>query len=55
VRSLLVVDLADGAGLNINHGQQILIRLRYPSNRRSFLPLEQALDTMLHEYVNVPA
>jgi hypothetical protein len=51
VRAVCFAEVADGVGLNVNSGQQILIRLRYPSNRRSFLPLEQALDTMLHECV----
>jgi hypothetical protein len=36
-------------GLNVNHGQQILVRLRYAHNPRSFIPYEQVLDTMLHE------
>ena len=36
-------------GLNINAGQKICLRLRYPSDERQFLPLEQVVDTMLHE------
>jgi hypothetical protein len=41
-------------GLNVNRGQQILVRLRYPHNSSSFLPFEHALDTMLHEYASPP-
>lgn len=36
-------------GLNVNAGQKICLRLRYPSDQRQFLPLEQVVDTMLHE------
>ncbi len=36
-------------GLNWNKGQKICLRLRYPSDERQFLPLEQVVDTMLHE------
>ncbi|KAF2164104.1 hypothetical protein M409DRAFT_68034 [Zasmidium cellare ATCC 36951] len=36
-------------GLNINKGYKICIRLRYPNNPDLFLPLEQVVDTMLHE------
>jgi hypothetical protein len=36
-------------GLNINQGQKICLRLRYPSDERQFLPIEQVVDTMLHE------
>lgn len=36
-------------GLNINHGFKICIRLRYHNNPDLFLPLEQVVDTMLHE------
>lgn len=36
-------------GLNINRGQKICLRLRYPYDERQFLPLEQVVDTMLHE------
>lgn len=36
-------------GLNINSGQKICLRLRYPGDERQFLPLEQVVDTMLHE------
>lgn len=40
-------------GLNVNAGQKICLRLRYPSDQRQFLPIEQVVDTMLHEYVTV--
>lgn len=36
-------------GLNINRGQKINLRLRYPGDANQFLPLEQVVDTMLHE------
>jgi DNA-dependent metalloprotease WSS1 len=36
-------------GLNVNAGQKICLRLRYPTDQRQFLPLEQVVDTMLHE------
>ncbi|KAI4228751.1 MAG: hypothetical protein LQ349_006506, partial [Xanthoria aureola] len=36
-------------GLNWNRGQKICLRLRYPGDERQFLPLEQVVDTMLHE------
>ena len=36
-------------GLNVNKGQRICLRLRYPGDERQFLPLEQVTDTMLHE------
>ena len=36
-------------GLNINQGQKICLRLRYPSDHGQFLPIEQVVDTMLHE------
>ena len=41
-------------GLNINGGQKICLRLRYPSDQGQFIPLEQVVDTMLHEYVVHP-
>ncbi|KAF4291057.1 hypothetical protein KXV55_000634 [Aspergillus fumigatus] len=40
-------------GLNINAGQKICLRLRYPSDERQFLPLEQVVDTMLHELCHI--
>ncbi|KAL8740773.1 MAG: hypothetical protein Q9190_006562 [Brigantiaea leucoxantha] len=36
-------------GLNWNKGQKICLRLRYPGDERQFLPLDQVVDTMLHE------
>ncbi|CAK7218038.1 hypothetical protein SCUCBS95973_003354 [Sporothrix curviconia] len=41
-------------GLNINRGQKILLRLRYPGGDASlFLPLEQIADTLLHELAHI--
>ncbi|KAE8140699.1 WLM domain-containing protein [Aspergillus pseudotamarii] len=40
-------------GLNINRGQKICLRLRYPYDERQFLPLEQVVDTMLHELCHI--
>ncbi|KAI9843408.1 MAG: hypothetical protein M1837_006434 [Sclerophora amabilis] len=40
-------------GLNWNKGQQICLRLRYPGDERQFLPLEQVVDTMLHELSHI--
>ncbi|KAI1355418.1 WLM-domain-containing protein [Xylaria sp. FL0043] len=36
-------------GLNVDRGQRICLRLRYPGDQNQFLPLEQIADTMLHE------
>lgn len=36
-------------GLNINRGYKICIRLRYHNHSDLFLPIEQIVDTMLHE------
>ncbi|KAK3114029.1 hypothetical protein LTR53_008068 [Teratosphaeriaceae sp. CCFEE 6253] len=36
-------------GLNINSGYKICIRLRYHNNPDLFLPIEELVDTMLHE------
>lgn len=36
-------------GLNVNHGQKILIRLRPPYNSRSFFPMGDLIGTFLHE------
>ncbi|ORY57134.1 WLM domain-containing protein [Pseudomassariella vexata] len=36
-------------GLNVNAGHKICLRLRYASDRTLFLPMEQVVDTMLHE------
>ena len=40
-------------GLNINHGQEIRLRLRYPGDANQFLPFEQVVDTMLHELSHI--
>ncbi|KAK3694055.1 WLM domain-containing protein [Podospora appendiculata] len=40
-------------GLNVNRGQRILLRLRYPGDRNQFLPIEQVTDTMLHELSHI--
>ncbi|KAJ1917077.1 hypothetical protein H4219_003421 [Mycoemilia scoparia] len=40
-------------GLNVNHGQTIKIRLRYPHNINAFLPFSDILGTMLHELVHI--
>ena len=36
-------------GLNVNAGQRICLRLRHAGDERQFIPLEQVVDTMLHE------
>ncbi|KAI9842714.1 MAG: hypothetical protein M1838_003012 [Thelocarpon superellum] len=40
-------------GVNWNKGQKICLRLRYPGDARQFLPLEQVVDTMLHELSHI--
>lgn len=40
-------------GLNINMGQKICLRLRYASDKNRFIPIEQVVDTMLHECVQL--
>ncbi|KAG2416325.1 hypothetical protein HFD88_007540 [Aspergillus terreus] len=40
-------------GLNINAGQKICLRLRYASDQRQFIPIEQVVDTMLHELCHI--
>lgn len=40
-------------GLNVNRGYKILLRLRYPGDRTQFLPIEQVVDTMLHELAHI--
>lgn len=37
----------------MNRGQKILLRLRYPGDRTQFLPIEQVVDTMLHELSHI--
>lgn len=39
--------------MNVNAGQKILLRLRYPGDANQFLPLEQVVDTMLHELSHI--
>ncbi|KAF4784379.1 WLM domain-containing protein [Colletotrichum scovillei] len=46
-------DQANLLGLNINRGQRILVRLRYPNDRSLFLPIEHVVDTMLHELSHI--
>ncbi|EPE06033.1 zinc ion binding protein [Ophiostoma piceae UAMH 11346] len=46
-------DQANLLGLNINKGQKILLRLRYPGDATLFLPTEQIADTMLHELAHI--
>lgn len=41
------------SGLNVNRGQKILLRLRYPGDKSQFLPIEQVTDTMLHELAHI--
>ncbi|PLB41500.1 metalloendopeptidase WSS1 [Aspergillus candidus] len=40
-------------GLNINGGLKICLRLRYPSDQRQFLPVQDVVDTMLHELCHI--
>ncbi|KAM5443607.1 hypothetical protein MferCBS31731_001380 [Microsporum ferrugineum] len=40
-------------GLNVNHGERICLRLRQPYDERQFLPIEQVVDTMLHELCHI--
>lgn len=40
-------------GLNINKGYKICIRLRYHNNHDLFLPIEEVIDTMLHELSHI--
>lgn len=39
--------------MNWNKGQKICLRLRYPGDANQFLPLEQVVDTMLHELSHI--
>lgn len=36
-------------GINCNRGQKICLRLRYATDANQFLPMEQVIDTCLHE------
>ena len=40
-------------GLNVNRGEAIHIRLRYPGDHNQFLPFENVVDTMLHELSHI--
>ncbi|KAL4979420.1 WLM domain-containing protein [Aspergillus desertorum] len=40
-------------GLNVNGGEKICLRLRYAGDQNQFLPLEQVVDTMLHELCHI--
>jgi hypothetical protein len=40
-------------GLNINHGQEIRIRLRHFHARDAFMEFEEVLGTLLHELVHI--
>ncbi|GAW11342.1 hypothetical protein ANO14919_006860 [Xylariales sp. No.14919] len=40
-------------GLNVDRGQRICLRLRYPGDRNQFFPIEQVADTMLHELAHI--
>lgn len=40
-------------GLNVNHGYKICLRLRYSHAPATFLPIEQCVDTMLHELSHI--
>ncbi|KAG7292587.1 hypothetical protein NEMBOFW57_002622 [Staphylotrichum longicolle] len=55
VRSLaeMYPDQGNLLGLNINKGEQILLRLRESSDRKQFLPFGKIADTMLHELAHI--
>jgi len=36
-------------GLNWNRGQKICLRLRHAGDERQFMPIDNVVDTMLHE------
>lgn len=40
-------------GLNVNRGERICLRLRYATDERQFMPIEQVTDTMLHELSHI--
>ncbi|KAK1829852.1 WLM domain-containing protein [Podospora conica] len=46
-------DQANLLGLNVNRGQRILLRLRYPGDKNQFLPIDEVTDTMLHELCHI--
>ncbi|KAF2099370.1 WLM-domain-containing protein [Rhizodiscina lignyota] len=40
-------------GLNENHGERILVRLRHAADPRQFMPYEACMDTLLHELCHI--
>lgn len=40
-------------GLNVDRGRKICLRLRYPGDQTQFMPLENVVDTMLHELCHI--
>lgn len=40
-------------GLNIDRGRKICLRLRYPGDQSQFMPIENVVDTMLHELCHI--
>ncbi|KAI9813120.1 MAG: hypothetical protein M1827_004340 [Pycnora praestabilis] len=40
-------------GLNWNGGEKICLRLRYPYDEKQFIPMEEVVDTMLHELAHI--
>lgn len=40
-------------GLNWNKGQKICLRLRHAGDERQFIPIENVVDTMLHELCHI--
>lgn len=40
-------------GLNVDRGRKICLRLRYPGDQNQFMPLENVVDTMLHELCHI--
>ncbi|KAK2733929.1 hypothetical protein FQN57_001912 [Myotisia sp. PD_48] len=46
-------DQANLLGLNVNWGEKICLRLRQPYDQTQFVPMEQVIDTMLHELCHI--
>ncbi|KAJ4271356.1 hypothetical protein NW762_000058 [Fusarium torreyae] len=40
-------------GLNVNRGAKICLRLRHAGDRNQFMPIENVVDTMLHELSHI--
>ncbi|KAF4470766.1 WSS1 involved in sister chromatid separation and segregation [Fusarium albosuccineum] len=40
-------------GLNVNRGMKICLRLRHAGDRNQFMPIENVVDTMLHELSHI--